>query len=131
MRPLFLLALLPLVALGLAACASPADRAPASPPEPPASATPPSPPDPGATPAESAPATDSVFTVAGTVRRIELEGGGWLIEAEGGTRYQPLALDEAFRQDGLAVTATLRPRPDMMSTLMAGALVDVVSIRRR
>lgn len=67
---------------------------------------------------------------AGTVRRVEVEGGGWVIETLDGT-FQPTNLAPAFQQDGLRVTVTLRLRPDLMSTLQVGRLADLVAIARR
>ena len=68
--------------------------------------------------------------VEGTVRRVDLEGGGWVIETANGT-FQPTNLAADYQDDGLRVLVALRPRPDMLSTLQVGQIADVVTIRRR
>jgi hypothetical protein len=72
------------------------------------------------------PAPSMAFS--GTVRFVDLEGGLWLIEADDGTRYQPLELVEAFRKDGLRVKGDALRRDNMMSIGMSGPMIEVLSI---
>jgi hypothetical protein len=68
--------------------------------------------------------------VDGTVRKVDVEGGCWIIETSHG-RVQPIDLAERYRVDGLAVRVTLRDAPDMMSVCQVGALkhVDAIAVR--
>ena len=69
--------------------------------------------------------------VEGTVRKIDVEGGCWIIETAQG-RVQLLDLPERFRVDGLSVRVTLRDAPDMSSSCQVGTLkyVDAVTALR-
>lgn len=67
---------------------------------------------------------------AGTIRYVEVEGGGWVIDTPDGT-FQPLNLDAAYRVNGQRVTVTLRPHYDMASTLQVGLIADIVHIAKR
>ncbi len=57
--------------------------------------------------------------VSGTIRRSDLEGGVWVLEAKDGQRYQ-LAGDVATFQDGLAADVTGEVQRDMMGIGMMG-----------
>ena len=72
------------------------------------------------------PAPSTAFT--GTVRFVDLEGGLWLIEADDGTRYQPVELVETFRKNGLRVKADALRRDGVMSIGMSGPLIEILSI---
>ena len=61
-----------------------------------------------------------------TVRFVNLEGGCWLLDAVGGQRFEPVALPEALRRDGLRVRVTVRDF-DGGSICMMGRLVTVDS----
>lgn len=88
-------------------------------------------PPPALNPPDSAMAdtTAAEAEVEGTVRRVDLEGGGWVIETANGT-FQPTNLTAEYQDDGLAVLVALRPRPDKVSTLQIGTIADIVTIRR-
>jgi heat shock protein HslJ len=76
--------------------------------------------------------TGPVLTISGTLRRLEIEGGVYVIEDEAtGSRYNPTNLPETFRTDGMAVEAEGRRRDDMMSIGMVGPMVELVRIRER
>ncbi len=70
------------------------------------------------------------FWVDATVGFTPVEGGCWKLVVDD-TSYEPIGLDEEFREDGLAVRAALKARPDLASICMVGQLVEVLSIRVR
>ena len=65
------------------------------------------------------------------MRHLDLEGGVYVIEDAGGTRYTPMNLPEAFKQDRMAVEAQARRRDDVMSVSMVGPTVELLRIRER
>jgi hypothetical protein len=69
--------------------------------------------------------------IRGVVRYYELEGGFYGIRSEEGETYNPINLPAEFRQDGLPVWASVRLRNDMMGIHQAGALVEIIEIRKR
>ncbi len=72
-------------------------------------------------------ADDAVFVIEGDVRFIDLEGGCWGLQTDSAT-YEPVGgFPEGFRQDQLAVRATVR-RVDGASICMIGPLVEIVTI---
>ena len=124
MRPLASAALTALVAAG---CNRPNPVGPPNTPAPRQEMPPPA-----LNPADTtmADTTAAASEVEGTVRRVDLEGGGWVIETANGT-FQPTNLAAEYQDDGLAVLVALRPRPDMASALQMGTLADVVTIRKK
>lgn len=85
-------------------------------------------------PAAQAPdssAAAAVFEAEGTIRHVALEGGFYGIEAEGGARYNPMNLDEAFRQDGLAVRFRARRRTDVVTIQQWGTPVEILEMTVR
>ncbi len=72
-------------------------------------------------------AGDAVFVIEGDVRFIDLEGGCWGLQTDSAT-YEPVGgFPEGFRQDQLAVRATVRS-VDGASICMIGPLVEIVTI---
>ncbi len=72
-------------------------------------------------------ADDAVFVIEGDVRFIDLEGGCWGLQTDSAT-YEPIGgFPEGFRQDQLAVRATVRS-VDGASICMIGPLVEIVTI---
>lgn len=71
----------------------------------------------------------STFTVTGTVRRVNLEGGRWALEADDGSRYELVAtsVPPEYLRDGRRGTFALQPRPDLMSLGMLGPIVEVLA----
>ncbi len=53
-------------------------------------------------------ATGEVVTAPAAVRYNPIEGGCWSLEVEGRGHYQPLSLPQLYKQDGTAVTVTIR-----------------------
>lgn len=69
------------------------------------------------------------MTIYATVRRIELEGGIWGLEAEDGAKYRPTEpLPEAVCKDGQRVEATVEP-VQVMGIAQWGKAVRVAAIR--
>jgi hypothetical protein len=83
----------------------------------------------GCAPQAEAPpeADDAIFVVEGDVRFLNVEGGCWGLQTDSAT-YEPVGgLPEGFRQDQLAVRATVRA-VDGASICMIGRLVEIVTI---
>jgi hypothetical protein len=72
--------------------------------------------------------TDTTITATGSITYIDLEGGFYGIVASDGTRYLPLNLPDAFRQDGLAVTFTGTPEPDVATIQQWGTPITLSAI---
>ena len=84
------------------------------------------------TPAETpdaAPAPGLVSGV-GTITFLDLEGGFYGLVADDGAKYDPLNLDEAFRQDGLRVRFRARLRTGVMTIRQWGKPVEIQEIAR-
>jgi len=70
------------------------------------------------------------MTIQGTIRRINLSGGFWGIEADNGQKYAPVDdLPDAIKQDGLRVKAELSPA-QVFSIMMWGENVKVTHIEK-
>ncbi len=76
-------------------------------------------------------ADDNTIEITGEIRRISLEGGAWIIQADDSTRYQPLNLGEQYQEDGLKVHIIAEKKPDRMSFLQIGPIVEIKSIEKR
>ena len=74
---------------------------------------------------------DSLLTISGTIQRVELEGGFYLIRSDDGASYDPMNLAEPFQRDGLKVRVRAKLRPDMGGIHMAGPIVEIVEITER
>jgi inhibitor of cysteine peptidase len=72
---------------------------------------------------------ESMIMATGTVIYVDLEGGFYGIAGEDKTNYDPVNLEEEFREDGLEVEFTAYPVEDMMSIRMWGQLVEIRSIQ--
>ena len=64
--------------------------------------------------------------LTGTVVYIDLEGGFYGIESDEGRRFFPINLSGSFKEDGLRVRFTVRPRTDVMTTTMWGETCEIV-----
>lgn len=71
-----------------------------------------------------------VLQITGTVHRLEVEGGIFVIRDAQGTQYNPTNLPDAFRKDGLRVEAEARRRDDMVSIGMVGPIIELRRIRQ-
>ena len=68
------------------------------------------------------------FEIVGNVTYKNIEGGFYAIDADNGSKYDPINLPEPFRKDGLRVKVTARRKMDAMSLHMYGAIIEVVNI---
>ena len=74
---------------------------------------------------------EEVFEIVGTVAYKEVEGGFYAIDADDGSKYDPMNLPESFRKDGLKVKVTAYFRQDAISLHMYGSNIDIVDIAAR
>jgi hypothetical protein len=72
-----------------------------------------------------------VLRITGTVHRLEVEGGVFVIRDSQGTQYNPTNLPEAFRQEGMAVEVEAHRRDDMASIGMVGPIIELRRIRQK
>jgi hypothetical protein len=86
--------------------------------------------DPPADQVAPAPAEDFV-RITGTVHRLDLEGGVYVIRTDDGTQYRPIELPEEFRVEGLAVEVEAKRRDDVLTVDMAGQAIELLDIRKR
>jgi hypothetical protein len=71
----------------------------------------------------------STFTISGTVRFLNVEGGCWYIETPDGTRYEPSGEDlQRILVDGLSVELEVRWMKNVFSVCQTGKPVEVLSI---
>ena len=66
----------------------------------------------------------------GTIRRSDLEGGHWMLETDGGERYQ-LAGSLGGCKDGLVAEVEGKVEKDMMGIGMTGPTLTVQKITAR
>jgi hypothetical protein len=66
----------------------------------------------------------------GTIRRSDLEGGHWVLETDGGERYQ-LAGSLGSCKDGLVAEVEGKVEKDMMGIGMTGPTLTVQKITAR
>jgi hypothetical protein len=72
----------------------------------------------------------AAFTIVGTIRYLDIEGGGWVIAEDGGKSYQPQNLSEEFKKDGLRVRAKVQRVKDAVGILQAGEIVRIIQIEK-
>ena len=76
-------------------------------------------------------AANHTVHVTGTVHRMTTEGGFWVVRDDDGATYDPIGgLSPEFQKEGLRVKLDATVRPDVVSTHMAGMMVDVVRIQK-
>jgi hypothetical protein len=67
-----------------------------------------------------------------TVRFVGVEGGCWILVAENGSTFEPIALPDAYREDGLHIRFAYQARHDAGSRcLVGGEIVEITSIETR
>lgn len=81
---------------------------------------------PPATPSPGAPTGE--FSVDGTVLKLPVEGGCWVIRTLEGTEYEPINLKGEYQVEGTRVRALLVARSDMASTCKVGTIVEIANI---
>ena len=77
------------------------------------------------------PPAAEVFEIVGTVTYQEMEGGFYGIEAEDGSKYDPLNLPESFKKDGLKVQVKAQMKTDVIGFHMYGSIIEVMDIVAR
>lgn len=65
----------------------------------------------------------------GTVKYIELEGGFFGIETDGGEKFNPVNLEEKYRRDGLNIVFKYQEAEEQMSIQMWGKLIEITEIK--
>jgi len=76
-------------------------------------------------------ATHRTVHGTGSVHRLTTEGGFWVIRSDDGTTYDPIgSLSPEFQQEGLRVKFEGEFKPDVVSTHMAGTMIQIVKIQR-
>ena len=71
------------------------------------------------------------FHLTGTVTKMDIEGGLWVIRAQDGAKYNVINLPQDFRVDGAEIEADARRRENVQTIDMAGPSIDIQRIRRR
>jgi len=67
----------------------------------------------------------------GAVHRFTTEGGFWAIRDDDGATYDPIGgLSPEFQTEGLRVKVEAEIKPDVVSTHMAGTMVQIRKIQR-
>lgn len=66
----------------------------------------------------------------GTINHIELEGGFYGIVTDDGRQFDPVDLEESFKEDGLRVRFRAQTVEGVASIHMWGTLVEIISIER-
>jgi len=76
-------------------------------------------------------ATHRTVRGTGAVHRMTTEGGFWVIQADDGTTYDPIdALSPEYQQEGLRVRFEGEFKLDVVSTHMAGVMIQIGKIQR-
>ena len=73
-------------------------------------------------------AEPQTLQIQGTVVHKGIEGGFYAIDADDGSKFNPLNLPETYHKDGLRVRLTARPRGDAMSIHMYGGMIEILEI---
>lgn len=68
--------------------------------------------------------------IQATVCYSEINGGSYALCADDNLTYEPLVLEEPFKQDGLRVGARVKLLPDVMSPNQRGTVVEILEIQR-
>ena len=75
------------------------------------------------------PGTDAdVFSMQGTVVYQNVEGGVFVIISDDGRVYDPVNLEDSFKQNGLKVNIKARYQKDVMSSRMVGTIIEIIDI---
>lgn len=76
------------------------------------------------------PDPEDIVSGVGTIIYVDLEGGFYGLVAEDGTKYNPLNLEDAFKQDSLRVRFRGVLRTDVMTTRMWGRNLEIQEMLR-
>jgi hypothetical protein len=76
-------------------------------------------------------ATHRMVRGTGSVHRLTTEGGFWVIQSDDGTTYDPIgSLSPEYQKEGLRVRFEGEFKPDVVSTHMAGTMIQIGKIQR-
>ncbi len=71
------------------------------------------------------------FTLVGTMKHTEIEGGCWYLETKRGQKYELVGSEENLKKvrvDGRYVTLSVRQAKMMASVCMLGTMVEIVDV---
>ncbi|MBL7959419.1 hypothetical protein JNL27_04190 [bacterium] len=68
------------------------------------------------------------FSINGTVRYIDLEGGFYAVIGKDGQAYDPINLSESFQKDGLEAVFLVKIVDDFVSAHMFGIPVEIIQV---
>jgi len=71
-----------------------------------------------------------IINGTGIILFQDLEGGAYIIKDDSGHHYQPLSLPPDFKINGTRVSYQLHPVQDIVSIIMSGDPVEVISIEQ-
>jgi hypothetical protein len=71
------------------------------------------------------------FHLTGTVTRMDIEGGLWVIRAQDGAKYNVINLPPEFQVEGAEIEADARRREHVEVSQTTGPQIDLLRIRRR
>ena len=71
------------------------------------------------------------FHLTGTVTRLDIEGGLWVIRAQDGAKYNVINLPTEFQVEGAEIEADARRREHVLPNELAGPQIDLLRIRKR
>jgi len=72
----------------------------------------------------------ATLAFTGTVKWQTIESGFYAIDADDGTKYEPINLSSEYRVNGLRVRVSAKKRDDMASINMYGTIIKIISISR-
>jgi inhibitor of cysteine peptidase len=72
---------------------------------------------------------NTILRTKGTVVYVDIEGGFYGIAGEDNTNYDPVYLEDEFREDGLKVEFTAYPVEETASFHMWGRIIEIRSIQ--
>jgi hypothetical protein len=70
----------------------------------------------------------NIVSGVGTIVYMDLEGGFYGLVADDGTKYNPLNLEETFKQDSLRVRFRGEKKTDVMTTRMWGTNLQILEM---
>jgi hypothetical protein len=73
---------------------------------------------------------NSVRRIQATVCYSQINGGSYALCADDKLTYEPVDLEEQFKENGLRINARVRLLPDTMTPDQRGIVVEVLEIQR-
>lgn len=71
------------------------------------------------------------FHLTGTITKMDIEGGLWVIQAQDGAKYNVINLPQEFQVEGAQIEADARRLEHVRPNEMAGPQIDLLRIRKR